>query len=153
MRVFSLCAALFLTLSIAPAFAQQASLQDRTRMAVSIADYIHDGDYDRSQGRPNPFKSDAVELGAVAIQGHWALGNWRLADESIHGQVFFFYECDHWNVGNVATGSSLKVQDLVARQGVGRIPSPSAARLVADLVQLESQHVAYLKPAKPEMTC
>jgi hypothetical protein len=132
-----------------PASAEQASPKDRARMAVSIADYIHDGDY----GKSNPFKTGAVEVGAVVIESHWALADWRSADGSTHGQVSFFYECDHWNVGAVSIGGALSVQNLIARKGLGQMPAPAATKLAAELTQLESQEIAYLKPAKATGDC
>jgi hypothetical protein len=118
-------------------------------MAASVADYISEGDYSKS----NPFKTRSVEIGAAAIQSRWALAEWQSADGSIRGQVFFFYECDHWNVGLVSAGSALRVQDIVARQGLGAIPAPAAAKLVAGLTEVNAQHVAYLEPAKAGTSC
>jgi len=135
---------------ISPANATLASIQDRMRMSVSIADYIHDS-------LSNSFKTDDVELGPAAVERNFALADWRSADGKLHGQVSFFYLCDHWNVGQVSTGRPLRAQDLIAppksvRQ-IGSIPAKIASKLAAELAQLELRHVTYLKPAHFGITC
>lgn len=131
---------------IAPAYATQASLQDRTRMSISIADYIVD------VGKPNPFKTDLVELGAATIEEHWALADWKSSDGKVHGRVLFYHLCDHWNVGKVVTAQGLRARDFVG-QGIPGLPSETAAKLVAELSQLENQYLVYLKPAHAGPTC
>lgn len=88
--------------SVAPTYAAQAALQERTQMSISIADYIRD------VGKPNPFKTHLVELGAATVEGHWALADWRSPDGKVHGRISFFYLCDHWNVGKVITGQAFR---------------------------------------------
>jgi len=138
--------AMIVLLSASPISAAQASIQDRTRMSVSIADYIHD------YGKSNSFKTNAVELGPAGVEGHSALADWRSADGKHRGQISFFYLCDHWNVGKISTGQPLRAKDLVG-QALSSMSTRTAAKLIADLKQLESQHVAYLRPAHNEVSC
>jgi hypothetical protein len=138
-----------------PANAEQASLQDRLGMSASVADYIHDHDY----GKSNPFQTDAVEIGAAAIEAHhsaeeytrYALADWRSADGKGHGQVLFSYLCDHWNIEAVSIGRPFSAQRLV--EEAKRLPAATASKLVAQVVQLEKLNIAYLKPAHPGISC
>ena len=132
--------------SASPINAAQASVEERTRMSVSIAAYIHDF------GRSSDFKTDAVELGPTAVVGNSALADWRSVDGKRHGQISFFYLCDHWNVGKISTGQPLQAKDLVG-QGLSNMSTKTATKLLADLKQFEKQHVAYLKPAHNEGSC
>ncbi|HME81814.1 MAG TPA: hypothetical protein VKF82_07030 [Candidatus Eremiobacteraceae bacterium] len=131
--------------------ARQASVQERLAMSVSIADYIH---YHNYYGKTNPFKTEAVELGAAATEGRFALADWRSADDREHGQASFYTVCDTRFVGTVSTGRPLTTQNLVGQPKLeSSVPAPIAAKLVAEVAQLEDLHIAYLKPAQWGTTC
>ncbi len=138
--------AMLLAILGSPAYAAQASLRERTEMSISIADYIVDA------GKSNPFKAHSVELGTATIEGHWALADWRSADGKVQGRVSFFFLCDHWNVGKVITRRDLRAHDFVGG-GMSGIPAEASGKLVAELSRLESQHVAFLKPARAGPSC
>ena len=131
---------------VSPANTARATLLDRTRMSVEIAGYIRD------VGKSNEFKTKFVELGAAAIEGNWALADWRSEDGKQRGQASFAYLCDHWNLEKVKIGHPLHAQDLVGHR-LGGAPVAFAEKLVADLKLLETQHIAYLKPAHSEVGC
>jgi len=138
---------MLVALSVSPANAAQATVQQRMSLSVSVADYIH-------PGKSNPFKTDAVELGAAAIEGRFALADWRSADRSAHGQVSFYTVCDQWYVGIVSMGRPLTAQNLVGPpQLESSVPSAIASKLVSELAQLEDLHIEYLKPAHVGITC
>lgn len=122
-----------------------ATIQDRARMAQEIADDVH---YD---GKSNVFKTDAVELGAAAIEGNTALADWRSADRTKHGQVYFFYICDHWNVGKVSIGRPLTARELETNHYSAH--AVDTTKLIAELKKLESHGIAYLNPPHFGATC
>jgi hypothetical protein len=132
--------------SISPVIAAQATVQDRMRMSVEIADYIRDS------GKSNEFHAGSVNLGAAVIEGHWAIADWRSEGDKLHGQVAFAFLCDHWNLERVTIGRPLRVQDLVGHH-TGGSPVAIAEKLVADLKSLETQHIAYMKPAHAGVEC
>jgi hypothetical protein len=140
---------------ISPANASQASIQDRMGMSQSVADYIHNRDY----GKSNPFNTNTVEIGAAAIEAHhsaeeytrYALADWRSADGKVHGQVLFYYLCDHWNIEAVSSGRPFSAQGLIEQ--AKRLPAATASKLVDQVVQLEKLSIAYLKPAHPGFSC
>jgi hypothetical protein len=142
---------MLVVVSISPANAARASVKDRMRMSVSISDYIHYHD----RGKSNAFKTDAVEVGAAAIEGQFALADWRSADGRARGQVLFFYVCDDWNVGAISTGRPLSIA-MVRMQSpflAAHLTEKIASKLAAEVTRLEVQHVAYLKPTHPRPTC
>lgn len=141
-----LTGAMIVFVSASPISAAQASIGDRIRMSEEIANYIH------GSGRSNAFKAGAVELGPATVEGNFALADWRSADRKRHGQVSFFYACDHWNVGKISVGRPFQAKDLVSKD-LSNVSLKTAAKLLADLKQLENQHVAYLKPAHDEGSC
>jgi hypothetical protein len=134
--------------SIAPASAVTANAQTRQRLAITISDYIADHDY----GKSNPFKTNAVEIGAAAKEGNYALADWRSPDGKLQGQVSFFYACDGWNVGVVTADRPLEVKDLTGNS-FGQMPDDVASKLVTDVAQFASLRVAYLKPAPAGPRC
>jgi hypothetical protein len=117
-------------------------------MAVSVADCIHD--------EPNCARhfggAAAIQIGAAAIEGGAAIADWHEAGGSRHGQVGFFHACDRWNVGPVSNGIPLRPDQLVMDPPWGST-KVTARRLVAELAELESQHVGFLKPARPGPDC
>src|SRR5579864_186720 len=142
----TLTAAIIVMMSTWPAVARLATVRERTELSIMIASYLHNRDY----GKSNPFKTDAVEIGAAVIESHFALADWKSADGKEHGQVVFFYLCDSWNVGKV-TESAFRAQDLTGRY-LGDLPQEDAAKLIAELKWAEGQGVSYLKPAQPTTT-
>ncbi|GEM_PF-4565671 len=141
--------------SSSPTTGAAATLRERAAMSQSVADYVHDpgmGVY-----HTNPFKTNSVEIGAAVVEtssdplsySRFALADWRSQDASSHGQVFFRYLCDHWNVTSVSIGRPLTFQEILA----ARTPKTVAENLVAGLAGLESQQVAYLEPAVPGLSC
>jgi len=130
----------------ASVIAGQASVETRVRLSETVASYIHD--YPKSNG----FQTNLVEIGAAATDGQFALADWRSVDGKPHGQVAFYYLCDHWNLGKISMGSPLSVQDLVG-VGFSAVPRAVASKLVSDLRALEVEHIAYLKPAKATGSC
>jgi hypothetical protein len=139
-------------MSVSAANARRATVEDRTEMAVEIATDIH---FDQKYLSPNPFKTNAVELGPTAIEdsttfGDIALADWHSADGRVHGQVLLINMCG-WHVKAVSVGRRLRAQDYTGRAdpAVTNILS----KLSADLTVLEAQHVAYLKPARPVIGC
>lgn len=138
----------FVSLCLGTVSGGEASRDDRARMAVSVAECIRD--------EPKCARAfagaGAVEIGAAAIEGDAAIADWREARGSRHGQVGFFYACDHWNVGPVTKAAPLRPAQLVTgpRWGASRA---TANKLVSELAQLESEHVAFLKPAEPGPDC
>jgi hypothetical protein len=128
--------------------AREASRDDRARMAVSIANCIHD--------EPNCARSfdgaTAIEIGTAAIEGNVAIADWHEGRGSRYGQVGFFYLCDHWNVGPVSNGVPLRPAQLLMNPPWGPTKA-TASKLVAELAQLETQHVGYITPAKPGPDC
>jgi len=120
-------------------------------MSTVIADYIRDA---RHLDTPNAFKSTSVELGPTAVAGQsgygrYALGDWRSADGRAHGQVYFSYECDGWNVGEVSLGRPLRANELIS----WHTPSNVQEVLVTELLKLEACRIAYLSPAVPSVSC
>lgn len=129
-------------------YAREASRDERTRMAVSVADCIRD--------EPNCARhfdgAAPIEIGAAAIEGNAAIADWHEARGSRYGQVGFFYACDHWNVASVSNGVPLRPDQLLMDSPLG--PTKAMAhRLVAELAQLETQHVGFTEPAKPGSDC
>jgi hypothetical protein len=137
-------------LALSPALGSEASVQERKSMSQSVADDIHD--------YPNEFRAKAVEIGAAVIEeadqsapsSHYALADWRSADGTLHGQVFFINMCDHWNVEAVSFGRPLTVQEIVS---VRRTPTKIAKGLLGELAGVDSAAVAYLKPSTPGFSC
>jgi hypothetical protein len=146
MRAIVLISMLLAIFSASPCDAAQASLHDRSRMSVAIADYIRDA------GKSNDFKTDLVKLGPTVVEGNWALADWQSEDGKRRGQVSFFYVCDSWSVGKVELAQPFRVRDLTGHH-FGDVPEKTAAKLVTDLKQVEKLHVAYLKPAHAELGC
>jgi hypothetical protein len=143
MRLAIAIGVMIVVVSISPANAAQASVRDRMLMSGSASDAIY------------KFKTSDVEIGAAVTGGQfgqYALAEWRSARGKLHGQVSFFYICDHWNVGKVSTGRPFRARDLVGNGGFG-IPGATASKLVAELKQLDDQHIAYLKPARAAGGC
>lgn len=126
------------------ASAKKADVAERSRMAASIAEYIADGDYGRSIGRPNPFRSTDVKLGTAVVVWPWALADWRAARGLIHGQVSFFYLCDHWNVGIVET-RPIQSRELVTLTFPKPMTARTAAELTTELAAAEASPTAYVK--------
>jgi hypothetical protein len=141
-------------LSISPANARHASVQDRMEMAVTIATDIH---FDQKLRLSNPFKTNAVELGPTAIErsaqfGELALADWHSAEGRVHGQVLLVPMCG-WRVHAVSVGRRLKARDLNVRPDLLPATVKVFSKLSAEVVELETQHVAYLKPALPITGC
>ncbi len=140
-----------LLLSAAIALAEQASKDERARMAVEVANYIHDT-------REPAFAAGAfhgataIEIGAAVIEMPGALADWRGANGNGHGQVAFLYVCDHWNVLKISNGAPLRPDQIMVKQPFP-ITRPLADKLVAELAQLDTTNVAFLKPAKAHQGC
>jgi hypothetical protein len=124
--------------------AEQASIVERSWMAASIAGYIKDGDYGRTRGRANPFQSNVVQIGAAVIEWPFAVADWRTLGGSVHGQVSFFYLCDHWNVGVVKT-RSIRSTELISSTAPQTLTASTATALTAELAVAEASPVAYLR--------
>lgn len=145
----TLLAALLLTAAIS--LAEVASKDERARMGVQVANYIHDT-------REPAFHAGsfngatAVEIGAAVIEMPGALADWRAANGSGHGQVAFLYVCDHWNVLKISNGVRLRPDQIVVKQPFP-ITRPVADKLVAELAQLDTANVTFLKPAKAHQGC
>jgi hypothetical protein len=136
-------------LSIQPVNARNASVQERTGMSQSVADYIEDvkvGDM-KADGALKGVR--AVEIAAAAIEWPWALADWRSADGTAHGQILFRYMCDHWNVRKVSREAFAQNQHLTA---LG-VPEPSAIKLISEIAAAETHHVAYLMPSRAGVGC
>lgn len=142
-----LTGAIILIISVWPAVARLATVHERAELSVTIASYLHNRDY----GKSNPFGTGAVEVGAAVIESRFALADWKSADGKEQGQVVFFYACDSWNVGKV-TRSPFQAQDLTGHYQ-GDLTKEDAAKLVAELKWAEGQSIGYLKPAKPTTGC
>jgi hypothetical protein len=115
MRSILLCVLLG-AVTISPVIAAQATVEQRLRMSVEIASYIRDF------GKRNEFHTERVDLGPTAIEGNWALADWRSDDGKLHGQVSFAYICDHWNLEKVRLGMLLPCDHTARRQQ--KIPLP-----------------------------
>lgn len=113
---------------------------EQARMATAIANEIRDNGL-------GVFKTKNVELGQVAIERLWAIGNWRSVGGDIRGQVIFLYRCDSWNVHSVIAGA-FSAQELAA-QGV---PAGKAAQLLAAPSE-SHREVAYTKIGQPGPGC
>jgi hypothetical protein len=141
-------------ISISPASARQASDRERMEMAVEIATLIR---YKIETQVTSIFKTNAVELGPAAIEmsqayGDVALADWHSADGSVHGQVMFIDMCG-WQLKAVSLGRRLRAQDYQAQSGPLTPVAKVFSKLSADVIELEAQHVAYLKPARPLIGC
>jgi hypothetical protein len=126
------------------ASARQTSIAERSQLAASIAAYIKDGDYRQSRGQANPFQSSVVEIGAAVIVWPFALANWRTPGGSVHGQVSFFYFCDHWNVG-VVERRRIRSTELISSMAPKPLTASAATALTAELAAAEASPSAYLK--------
>jgi hypothetical protein len=130
--------------------AEVASADERSRMAVEVANYIHDlnpafhaGSFDGAR---------AVEIGAAVIEQPGALADWRGENGKGHGQVAFLYVCDHWNVLKVSNGVPLRPEQIVVQQPFP-ITKSVAKKLVAELAALETKNVVFLKAVPPHPGC
>ncbi|MGC2129629.1 MAG: hypothetical protein WA629_05970, partial [Candidatus Aquilonibacter sp.] len=94
----------------------------------------------------------AVEIGAAVIEQPGALADWRSENGNGGGQVAFLYVCDHWNVLKVSNGVPLRPEQIVVEQPFP-ITKTVAQKLVAELAQLETKNVVFLKPARPHPGC
>jgi hypothetical protein len=142
-----LIGAIIFIISAWPTGARLATVRERVGLSVTIASYLHNRDY----GKSNPFETGAVAVGAAVVESHFALADWKSADGKEKGQVDFFYACDSWNVGKV-TKAQFRVQDLTGRR-LGEVTREDAAKMIAELKWAERQGVGYLRPAKPTTTC
>jgi hypothetical protein len=130
--------------------AEVASADERLRMALEVANYIHDtnpafhaGSFDGTR---------AVEIGAAVIEQPGALADWRGENGKGHGQVAFLYVCDHWNVLKISNGIPLRPEQIVVQQPFP-ITKSVAQKLVAELAALETKNVVFLKPVRPHPGC
>ena len=139
-----LIALLVTTYATPPPYATTASVEDRTRMSVAVASYIHD------PSESNMFKSSAVEIGATAIDWPYALADWKSADGKRTGQVLFFHICGDWGVAVVSL-RPLTLDELT--HSAGRMTKDKGSQLISKLDELEGQRIAYLKPAEPIQGC
>ena len=126
------------------AYAKQASLEDRLRLSQTVANYVNDPEV---KGYKHFKGARAVEIGAAVIEGNSALADWRSVDGKDHGQVAFFYLCDGSNVRSVSRKVPLRPEQIRTHWGITK---NTARTLIAQLRALESKHVAYLKPPRPE---
>lgn len=140
-----LVALLLTTHSTPPPYAITASVEDRTRMSVAVASYIHD------PSESNMFKSSAVEIGATAIDWPYALADWKSADGTRSGQVLFFHICDAWNVATVSMMRQITLDELT--HSIGRMTRDKGKQLISKLDELGGQRIAFLKPATPVQGC
>jgi hypothetical protein len=140
-----------LLLSAAIALAEVASKDERARMSVEVANYIHDT-REPAFAAGSFHGTTAVEIGAAVIEMPGALADWRAANGAGHGQVAFLYVCDHWNVLKISNGVPLRPDQIVVKQPFP-ITRPMANKLVAELGQLDTSNVAFLKPAKAHQGC
>jgi hypothetical protein len=144
-----LIALLLLIISISPAFADKASVEDRQFMSASISNCMHDCEFGCSN--PNPFKTTSVKIGAaVVIQYYFALADWKSTDGTKRGQAFLSTNgCQIWSVGPVSIGHALHPEELTAyiseRLSGLRASKQVATKLVDELAQVEAQNVVYLR--------
>lgn len=120
-------------------------------MAVEVANYIHDV-HNRAFHAGSFSGATAVQIGAAVIEQPGALADWRAANGKAHGQVAFLYVCDHWNVLKVSNGGPLRPEQIVVEQPFP-ITRSVADKLVAELAELETKNVAFLKPARAHPGC
>lgn len=133
------------------AISKEASDSERKAMSVQLANYVHDPyGYD---SHPHAFGgSGKAEIGTAAVEGHYALADWRSLDGKHWGQIAFFYMCDHWNVAEVTNDRRIRAKELAAIRSVA--PGESATpNLVAEVRELEGRHVAFLRPSRPFRGC
>jgi hypothetical protein len=129
------------TLSV---FAAEATSSQRHELAQAVADEIH--------SNPGAFhRLKAVEVGAAVVDGYNALADWRSPDQAQKGQVSFYLACDHWNVGHVSFDRTLTPAEI--ESGDHPFGKPQGSKLLAELAGLETQHIAYLKPASGTKRC
>ena len=126
------------------ALAAQATAAQRQELAQAVADAIH-------SNAATFHHLKAVEVGAAVVDGYNALADWRSHDQAQRGQVSFYLACDHWNVGNVSFGRALTPQEIAS--GDHPFGKPNGSKQLAELAALETQNVAYLKPAIGTKRC
>jgi hypothetical protein len=126
------------------AIAATATASQRQELAQAVADAIH--------ANPATFHHlKAIEVGAAVVDGYNALADWRSQDRSQHGQVSFYLACDHWNVGNVSFGRMLTAAEI--ESGDHPFGKPNGSAQLAELAGLQTNTVAYLKPATGTKRC
>jgi hypothetical protein len=151
-KVIACCALVASLLLLARiAQAEVASADERARMALEVANYIH-YPHDRAFKAGSFNGATAVEIGAAVIEQPGGLADWRAASGKGHGQVALLYVCDHWNVLKISNGVPLRPQQIVVELPFP-ITRPVADKLVAELGQIETKNVAFLKPARPHPGC
>jgi hypothetical protein len=135
---------LFIASTTIAVYAAAATASQRQELAQAVADAIHTN--------PATFHDvKAVEVGAAVVDGYNALADWRSQDRSQHGQVSFYLACDHWNVGNVSFGRALTAAQI--ESGDHPFGKPNGNKQLAELAGLQTNTVAYLKPATGTKRC
>ena len=119
-----------------PASAATASASDRAAMSVATANYL-------VKVKDDLLSHGGAEIGAAAIEGDWAIADFRSGDGSEHGQLLFKRGCGRWVMRIAMEGSSLDVDDLTSYG----VPSDAARKLVSEIPQ--QRQVAYLAAQKP----
>jgi hypothetical protein len=129
------------TLSV---LAAQATPSQRQELAQAVADEIH--------SNPATFHHlKAVEVGAAVVDGYNALADWRSPDRAHKGQVSFYLACDHWNVGHASFDRGLTAAQI--ESGDHPFGKPQGSKQLAELAGLDTQDIAYLKPATGKKRC
>lgn|SRR5271165_1715514 len=117
--------------ALQPSFAQTAGSltlpNDKALAARSITAYLRD-------------ERIAVRVAAVAVQGPWALADWKSADGRTRGRALLRYSCFQWNVEHEGFGNVMNTSYLIS-QGV---PSGRAKQLIADIAYEEASRPPYV---------
>jgi hypothetical protein len=156
-------AVLFLSLLLPSiAIGKAASDTDRRQMSVDVATYLHDP-YHVDNDHPRAFGgSTKIEIGAVDVEeqtfhvqglehyDRYALADWRSRDGKHWGQVSFYYTCDHWGLSAITIGHRMTLAQLL---GMPEERTTTAAKLIAELPNLEQQRFAFIPPSQPENGC